>query len=618
MRMSQLFFRTLRDTPAEADTAGHSLLLRGGFVQQLGAGLFDLLPLGLRVKRKVEAVIREELDALGAQEVLFPLVQPADLWERSGRWRGVGGEMARFTDRAGRALCLGMTHEEVAADAARHAVRSYRQLPVTLYQIGTKFRDEPRARGGLIRLREFTMNDAYSFHADAQSLEVMYREMYAAYRRIFSRLGLSVVAVESDMGMMGGDSDGDAEASGAHEFMVLTPIGEDTLLLCTECDYKANRQVARFRKPNVNAEEVKEVERVETPGTKTIEALADLLNVPKSRTAKAVFFVAEPAAEPIAEPVAESEAQEEVRARFVFALLRGDMTLSETKLSAKLGAHIGAHSLRPATEEEIRSVGAEPGYASPLSLTGDVLLVVDDAVTLSPNLVAGANRAGYHLTNTNYGRDYSADLIADIAAASEGDACPRCGAQMVARRGVEVGNIFKLGTKYSGALGATYLDRDGAAHPLVMGSYGVGVERTLACVAELHRDDAGLCWTVSTAPYHVALVSLGGARFPDVAEAAEVLYADLVAAGLEPLFDDRDASAGVKFGDADLLGLPLRVTVGRRGLAEGVAEVKVRRTGEVEKVALASLVETLETKLRDLQREETREAHTPPVPFQVG
>ena len=608
MRMSRLFSRTLRDAPAEADTAGHSLLLRGGFIQQIGAGLFDLSPLGLRVKRKVEAVIREELDALGAQEVGFPLVQPADLWERSGRWRSVGGEMVRFTDRSGRALCLGMTHEEVAADAARHTVRSYRQLPVTLYQIGSKFRDEPRARGGLIRTREFTMNDAYSFHADAQSLEVTYREMYAAYTRIFARLGLSAVAVESDMGMMGGDAD--EGASGAHEFMVLTPIGEDTLLLCTGCDYKANRQVARFRKPSVSAEEVKAVELVETPGTKTIEALADLLNVPKSRTAKAVFFVAS---------VAEAKTQEEMR-HFVFALLRGDMTLNETKLSARLGARIGAHSLRPATEEEIRGVGAEPGYASPIGIAGDVLLVVDDAVTTSPNLVAGANKAGYHLLNTNHARDYTADLIADIAAASEGDACPLCGAVMVARRGVEVGNIFKLGAKYSEALGATYLDREGAAHPLVMGSYGIGVERTLACVAEVNRDEQGLCWTVNTAPYHVALVSLGGARFPDVAEVAEALYTDLTTAGLEPLFDDRDESAGVKFGDADLLGLPLRVTVGRKGLAEGVAEVKVRRTGEVEKVALGSLVRTLESKLQTLRREEVREtqAHTSPAPFQVG
>ena len=379
MRMSRLFFRTLRDTPSEADLVSYGLLLRGGFVQQVGAGLFDLLPLGLRVKRKIEAVLRSELDALGAQEVSFPLVQPAELWRRSGRWQSVGEEMARLSDRAGRELCLGMTHEEVAADAARQSVRSYRQLPVTLYQIGPKFRDEPRSRGGLIRTREFTMNDAYSFHTDAESLEVTYREMHGAYTRIFARLDLPVVAVESDLGMMGG--------SGAHEFMVLTLVGEDTLLLCTRCDYKANRQVARFGKPSVPAEAVKGVELVATPETKTIEALADLLNVPKSRTAKAVFLVAE----------VETE-ENEVQERFVFALLRGDMALSEAKLGALLGSSLSTygspHSLRPATEEEIRRVGAEPGYASPLGLTGDVLLVVDDAVTTSPNLVAGANKAG--------------------------------------------------------------------------------------------------------------------------------------------------------------------------------------------------------------------------------
>ncbi len=605
MRMSRLFFRTLRDAPAEADTANYRLLLRGGFIQQVGAGLFDLSPLGLRVKRKIEAVLREELDALGAQEVSFPLVQPADLWRRSGRWHSVGGEMVRFRDRAGRALCLGMTHEEAAADIARHTVRSYRQLPVTLYQIGPKFRDEARARGGLIRTREFTMNDAYSFHADAQSLEATYRQMYAAYERIFARLGLPVVAVESDMGMMGGSAEG---TSGAHEFMVLTPIGEDTLLLCTQCDYKANRQVARFRKASAPAEALKEIALVETPDTKTIDALADLLKIPPSRTAKAVFFVA---------ALKSRETQ-----RFVFALLRGDMALSETKLSAGLNTLIGAHSLRPATEAEIRRVGAEPGYASPIGVAEEVMLVVDDIVTTSPNLVAGANRAGYHLMNTNYGRDYSANLVADIAAASEGDACPLCGAQMATRRGVEVGNIFKLGTKYSEALGATYLDSGGASRLILMGSYGIGVERTLACIAQLYYDDAGLCWPVSVAPYRVALVSLGGTRFPDVAEVAEQLYADLAAAGLEPLFDDRDESAGVKFGDADLLGLPLRVTLGRRGLADGIAEVNVRRTGEVERAALGALVTHLRAKLRDLRREETRraktQAHTSLAPFQVG
>ena len=601
MRMSRLFFRTLRDAPVEADTPGHSLLLRGGFVQRLGAGLFDLLPLGLRVKRKIENVLREELNALGAQEVSFPLVQPADLWERSGRQDTVDEVMVRFSDRAGRALCLGVTHEEVAADAARHTVCSYRQLPVTLYQLGTKFRDELRSRGGLVRTREFTMNDAYSFHTDGESLDATYREMHGVYRRIFARLGLPVVAVESDMGMMGGDTD---SASGAHEFMVLTPMGEDTLLLCPGCDYKANRQVARFSKPSVPAEEMGEVTLVHTPDTKTIDALTDLLNVPKSRTGKAVFFVAE------------SKTGGEARERFVFALLRGDMALSETKLSAQ----IGAQSMRPATEEEIRRVGAEPGYASPIGVAEEVLLVVDDAVATSPNLVAGANRAGYHLMNTNYGRDYEADLIADIAAASKGDACPSCGAEMVTRRGVEVGNIFKLGTTYSEALGATYLDSGGAARPIVMGSYGIGVERTLACVAETHHDDAGLCWPVNVAPYQVALISLGGTRFPEVTEVAEVLYRNFVAAGFETLFNDRDESAGVKFSDADLLGLPFRVTVGRKGLADGVAEVKVRRTGEVERVELTSLVGVLETKLADLRREEVRQAETyaPLAPFQVG
>ena len=447
MRASQLFFTTLRDTPAGADVRSHQLLLRAGYVRQLGAGLFDYLPLGLRVKHKLESIIRHEMNAVGGQEVSMPLVQPAELWQRSGRWGSVDESMVRFTDRAGREACLAMTHEEAAADLARQVVSSYRQLPALLYQFQTKFRDELRSRGGLLRVREFTMKDAYSFDRDEAGLEASYGRMRGAYERIFARCGLEVVAVQSDLGMMGG--------SGGHEFMALLDIGEDTLLLCPGCDYKANQEAATFRKPQLPVAELRSTEAVATPGARTIEALSRYLGVEKAKTAKAVFFVA----------------QMEGEDQFIFAVLRGDMDLGETKLKNALGAV----QLRPATPQEVRRIGAEPGYASPIGVnrTG-VTVVVDDAVPASPNLIAGANREGWHLRNTNYGRDYEADIIADIATAQAGDACSDCGAALEARRGVEVGHIFKLGTRYSDALGATFTDKAGKRRPLVMGSYGVG------------------------------------------------------------------------------------------------------------------------------------------------
>jgi prolyl-tRNA synthetase len=588
MRLSRLFFQTLRESPAEAEVASHTLMLRAGLMRQVAAGIFEWLPLGLRVRKKIEAIIRAEMDAIGGQEVALPVVQPAELWQRSSRWSTWGDDMARLRDRNGRDLCLGPTHEELFADLVSQIVSSYRQLPLLLYQIQTKFRDEPRPRAGAIRVREFTMKDAYSFDLDSAGLDAFYPKIYRAYETIFARCGLEVLAVESDTGMMGG--------SQAHEFMALTDIGEDTLVLCDGCGYRANRQIATFQKRPVAAAPLPMVE-VETPGVTTIAALAEFLNIPATATAKAIFLMAQ------------IEEGDRVREQFVFVVLRGDMELNETKLTNA----IHAVALRPATVEEIRAIGAEPGYGSPIGIRREaVLLVVDDLVAESPNLVAGANRAGWHLRNVNYGRDYSADLVVDLAAATEGVPCARCGAPLRTVRGVEVGNIFKLGTRYSEAMGAFYLDDKGESHPIVMGSYGIGIERLMAVLVETHHDEAGICWPISVAPYAVALVGLASAKIPEISAAADEIYGRLTRAGLEVLYDDRDERAGVKFNDADLLGIPLRLTVGGKGLQNGVVEFKLRRTGASGSIPL----EQLEAGVQALLAEEWQRIHT--LSAQVG
>ncbi len=557
MRLSQLFFQSLRETPADAEVVSHQLMLRAGLIRQVTSGIFEYLPLGMRVRRKVERILREEMDRVDGQEMIMPVALPAELWRRSGRWYAIGDDLMRMQDRAGRDMCLAMTHEEVMADLMARSVTSYKQLPLVLYQIQTKFRDEPRPRGGLLRVREFAMKDAYSFHADEADLDRYYPRMYEAYFRVFRRVGLDVVAIESDMGMMGGTM--------AHEFMALSDIGEDTLILCRACDYRANRQVAVFRKPAVPDAEPLPLAEVHTPGADTIEALAACLEIDAAQTAKALFLVAS---------VADADA---TREEFVFCVVRGDMALNETKLSNLLDAL----NLRPATAAEIRAVGAEPGFGSPIGIDANrVRLVVDDLVAASPNLVAGANRPDWHYRNANYGRDFDGALVADIVSAEEGHACSLCGGALRSLRGIEVGNTFKLGTKYSEALEAAYQDQKGQSHPIVMASYGIGVGRLIACIVENYHDDMGIVWPVSVAPYAVQIISLATAKQADVAAKAEALYAELQAAQIEVLFDDRDERAGVKFNDADLLGVPLHVTVGQRGLARGEVELKLRRTGE--------------------------------------
>ncbi|MGD0004591.1 MAG: proline--tRNA ligase [Anaerolineaceae bacterium] len=558
MRMSRLFSQTLREVPNDAETASHQLLMRAGFIRPLASGIFSYLPLARRAMTRIENIMREEINAIGGQEVTMPVVQPADIWQETGRWYQIGSEMGRFKDKAGRDMVLAMTHEEVVAALVRDEIRSYRQLPALIYHIQTKWRDDPRPRAGLIRVREFTMLDSYSLDASWDGLDRQYQAHFRAYQNIYQRCGLPVVAVLSDSGMMGGQM--------AHEYIYLTPIGEDTLLFCDACGYSANRQVARARRAQPAKEELLAIEKVATPQTKTIADLAELLHIPAQRTAKAVFMMARPAA---AAQTEEAEGEE-----FIFAIVRGDMEVNETKLANV----VKARELRPATEAEIRATGAVPGYASPVGLK-NVKVVVDELVPSSPNLVAGANEEGYHLCNVNYGRDYQADIVADITAAGEGGACPNCVAPMHSSRGVEVGNIFKLGTRYSLAMGCNFRAENGESLPVIMGSYGIGVGRLLACIAEEHHDDKGLAWPVGVAPYPLHMVVLENKTGQIEALAAD-LETRLQAAGLEALVDDRQESAGVKFMDADLIGLPLRLTVSERALKQGGVEFKRRSSEE--------------------------------------
>jgi prolyl-tRNA synthetase len=549
MRLSKLFFTTLRDDPAEAEMQSHRLLLRAGYVRQLGSGIYSLLPLGKRVNDRVEQIIREEQNAIGGQEMEMPVVHPADVWRASGRYQAIGPELGRFKDRNGRDMVLAMTHEEVVAMLLADVVRSWRQLPMMVYHFQTKWRDEPRARGGLIRVREFVMKDAYSCDRDEAGLDASYWAQHGAYVRIFERLGLDTIAVSSDVGMMGG--------SLAHEFMVLNAAGEDVLVLCESCGYAANRQVAVIRHLPPAPEDPLALEEIATPGTTTIATLAAFLGVDATRTAKAAFFMAGDG-------------------RLITAIVRGDQEVNETKLVNAVEATGG---FRPATVEEIKAAGMEPGYGSPIG-AHDTVVAVDELVARSANLVAGANREGFHFKNVNVGRDFTPDVIAELTNAQEGDPCPTCGEPVILRNGIEVGNIFKLGTRYTDAFGATYLGEDGVAHPIVMGSYGIGVGRNVACIVEAHHDEKGIIWPAEVAPYAAHLVSIGAAKEPRVAEVAERLHALAAEAGREILWDDRDESPGVKFTDAELLGMPWILTVSPRSLAAGGVEVTERATGE--------------------------------------
>lgn len=567
MRMSQLFSKTLREAPSGADCKGYEYLLRAGYINQLSAGIFSLLPLGFRSITKIQNIVREEMNAIGAQEILMPLVNPGDLWKETGRFYSIDKEMTRFKDRKDSDMCLAMTHEECCTDLGRDVIDSYKRLPMLVYQIQTKWRDDPRPRAGLIRVREFTMKDSYSFDKDQAGLEKVYKEHYDAYFRIYKRCGLPVVAVGADSGMMGGKV--------SHEYMYLSPIGEDTIINCPHCGYTANRQVARFQKEYFK-ETPKAKELVSTPEAKTIDELAAFLNIPASKTAKALFMVGT--------FINDQNGEEEDK--LIVGIVRGDMDIEENKLQNAARAN----SMRPAHPEEITEAGMVPGFGSPIGCKEGTIVIIDDSVANSNNLVAGANKEGYHYLNTNYGVDYTGK-VADIASAAQGYICPECGQPLNSSKGVEVGNIFQLGTRYSEAMHCYYQDENGERKPVIMGSYGIGIGRLLACLCEEYNDDNGLKLPIAVAPYQVHFISL--IKDNDV---AEKIYNQLEAAGIEVLYDDRKETAGVKFADADLIGIPLRITLGNRSFKEGKCEVKLRNSDEV----LSFDLDNLAAEVKDL------------------
>jgi prolyl-tRNA synthetase len=578
MRYSRAFIPTLRQLPADAQAVSHQLMLRAGLIRQLAAGVYSFLPLGWRVMQKVMRIIREEMDRIGAQEFHFPALNPAEIWQQTGRIQTMGDVLFHIKNREG--LVLAPTHEEVVAFHARQHIRSYRELPQIWYQIQPKFRNEPRPRFGVLRGRQFTMKDSYSLDADWEGLDRSYELHAQAYRRIFTRCGLRFFVVGASSGAMGG--------SASQEFMVESPAGEDTCARCSRCGYAANVEIARSAvEPTARLPESTPLERFATPGVRTIDDLITQHGIPEERCAKALVYIAD------GEPV--------------LVLLRGNDELNEAKLQAVLGAA----ALRPATPEELRQyTGASAGSIGPIGLPTPMRIIADERLRDANELVSGANADGYHYRHIDLRRDCRIDLYADVRTVQPGEPCPECGAALEVVRAIEVGHIFKLGTKYSEALGARFLDEHGHERPIVMGSYGIGVERIIAAFIEQNHDEHGICWIPAIAPYHVHLLALGIERSDAVRQHSDRLYSSLWAAGVEVLYDDREESAGVKFNDADLLGLPLQLIVSARGLEAGTVELKERRSGRRHHVALAEAVDKVAELLRALQEEPwTQPAH---------
>jgi prolyl-tRNA synthetase len=555
VRFSKLFGKTLRQAPAEAESVSHQLLLRAGMIAQEAAGIYSYLPLGWRVLKKIENVIREEMDKAGGQELMLPVLQPFELWQQSGRYVSFGKSLFTLTDRKEHTLALGPTHEEVITDLVHRYVQSYRELPLLLYQIQTKLRDEPRPRGGLLRVREFIMKDLYSFDADEAGLDESYQKMSQSYRDIYARLGLPALMVEADSGAIGGKD--------SHEFMVITEGGEDEIIRCSNCGYAANAEKAQFAKKKSNAEAPLSLEEIATPGTEAIEEVADFVGVPTSQTLKSVFYHAD--------------------GKFIFTIIRGDLEVNETKLRNALKCT----ELRLATESEVNEAGLVAGFASPIGVKG-IKVIADDSITSGSNFIVGANKPGYHLRNANYPRDFQVDLMADIALAQSGDSCSKCGGELSSARGIEVGHVFKLGTFISERFGAFFLDNDGASRPIVMGCYGIGLGRLLAAIVEQSHDDKGIIWPFSVAPYQVYFCPLNLDKSA-VLPTAEKIYQELQQEDIKVLFDDRDDSPGVKFNDADLLGIPLRLTLSPRTLKSQSAEAKWRTGKESQLLPLENL-----------------------------
>lgn len=568
MRYSQALLRTLREPPAEAETASQQLLLRGGFVRQLTAGVYSLLPLGQRVMLKIAGIIREEMIAAGGQEVSLPVLQPLDLWtiqpaQGASRAEAMGPVLFRLKDRRGRDLALGPTHEEIATLLAKEFVQSWRDLPQRLYQIQTKFRDEARPRGGLLRVREFMMKDLYSFDADEAGLDASYQAMVDAYKRIFERCGLQALPVEADSGAIGG--------ADSQEFLTLTEIGEDEAIVCGQCGYAANKEKAEFTRSSLPDEPEAALEEIYTPGQKTIADLAAFLNIPAAKTLKSVCYMA--------------------GGRLIFALVRGDLAVNEVKLANTVRqAELDWVDLHMATPEELQQAGkVVAGFTSPIGLDETVLVIADHSVQMGKNFVAGANQEDYHVSNANAGRDFRVDIYADLASAYEGAACAHCGGALSVHRAAELGHVFKPGKKYSELLNATFLGEDGQEHLLLMGTYGIGLGRILALAVEQHHDERGICWPLSIAPYQVALCALGTGD-AEVTRQADSLYEALSKAGIEVLYDDRAESAGIKFNDADLIGLPIRLVVSKRALAKGSVEWKLRADQESRLIAIQDVI----------------------------
>lgn len=550
MKVSNLFLPTLREVPAEAEIPSQQLMLRAGMMRKLASGIYNYLPLGLRTLKKIEDIIREEMDNQGAQEIIVSGLVPAELYQESGRWEVFGPEMFKLKDRNDRDFCLGPTHEEIFTDIIRNDAKSYKQFPINLYQIQTKYRDERRPRFGVMRGRTFTMKDAYSFDLDQKGLDVSFNKMHDAYCTIFERCGLDFSAVEADAGAMGG--------SGSNEFMVKSDIGEAEVVFCNGCGYAANVEKAACIPEKAEAEELKDMEKVATPEARTIEELVGFFNTSPEKFVKTLIY--------------------KVDGKIVAAMVRGDRELNETKLTNLFKAI----SVEMADAETVeKATHARVGFAGPIGISVDSL-VVDEEVQYMNNFIVGANDTGYHYINVNYGRDFKADIVTDLRNIEAGDKCPRCGGSVTLARGIEVGHIFKLGTKYSEALHATYVDENGNEKPLIMGSYGIGVDRTMAAVIEQHHDDNGIIWPLSVAPYHVIVVPVVASNEEQIKVAKEI-YNKLMDMGVEVLLDDRDERAGVKFKDADLIGIPIRITIGRK-VKDGIIEYKLRSSDTSEDI----------------------------------
>lgn len=560
MKMSNMLVSTLREVPAEAEIDSHKLMLRAGMIRKMAAGIYNYMPIGLKVLKNIEEIVREEMNTAGAQEFLASAVLPAELWQESGRWDVYGDEMFRLKDRNNRDFCLGPTHEEVFTDIARNEIKSYKQLPVNLYQIQTKYRDERRPRFGIMRSREFIMKDAYSFDKDQAGLDVSYDKMHDAYVKIFNRCGIDAKCVEADSGAIGG--------ANSAEFMVKSEVGEDDVVFCSACDYAANIEKAEATPEKAEVEELLEMEKVATPDSRGIYEVSEFLKVSPKKTVKLLMF--------------------NVDGKIVGVVVRGDREVNEVKVAN--AAQASGDIIMASNEEYTKATNCEPGFGGPVGIKVDLLLV-DEEVANMYNMILGANETGYHLKNVNYGRDFEG-VVGDFRKIESGEKCPKCGSEVTIARGTEVGHIFKLGTKYSAAMNATFIDENGKNVPFVMGCYGIGVTRTMASIIEQHHDENGIIWPLSVAPYHVSVIPV---NIKDEAqmEIANKLYEDLRKVGVDAILDDRNERPGVKFKDSELIGIPMRVTVGKK-ITDGEVEFKLR-DGEMEVIKIDDVIEKVKS-----------------------